>query len=248
MEIIGYSERGIINSLFYEMKYSQKSIVLLNQFLSLVSFPYRTVNFQITDAKILIEQSFSDFGDADIVLLINNSGNKQAIFIEAKVRTAQSEGWSIEREFKKFREGIQQNKVSSSNLFTQLYHKLRLTQTLQSGGRSQLQEGVHFPKSSSKRSRKIGNNKVVLKAVDQLVPYCEDALFVALVPDDTSSLNNFYQKTLRNYRPDEFQNWEVENWGYVSWADIKEFCKKNSLENTLNVFDFNKGQIYDDAE
>ncbi|MDD5689578.1 MAG: hypothetical protein PHQ76_04795, partial [Caldisericia bacterium] len=70
MEIIGYSERGLINSLCYELKYSQNNLQLLNNLLSSVSFPYISgVNFNIAEVKILIEQSFSDFGDADIVLL-----------------------------------------------------------------------------------------------------------------------------------------------------------------------------------
>ena len=76
MEILGYSERGLINSLCYELRYSQDNLQLLNNFLSLVSFAYRTVNFQISEAKILIEQSFSDFGDADLVLLVNNLKGK----------------------------------------------------------------------------------------------------------------------------------------------------------------------------
>ena len=76
MEIIGYSERGMINSLSYELKFSENNLRLLNDFLSLVSFPYFRVPFQISDVKILIEPSFSDFGDADAVILVNNQGVK----------------------------------------------------------------------------------------------------------------------------------------------------------------------------
>jgi len=123
MEILGYSERGIINSLFYEMKFSKNNLKLLNDFFSLVSFPYRAVTFQISDVKILIEQSFSDFGDADAVILVNNQGDKQAIFIEAKVKTSQGK-WSIYDEFEKFKRGVPKSeppKGFSSNLFVQLY-------------------------------------------------------------------------------------------------------------------------------
>jgi len=118
MEILGYSERGLINSLFYELKYSPNNLQLLNSLLSLVSFPYQKVNFQISEAKILIEQSFSDFGDADLVLLVSNFKSKQVIFIEAKVKTYQRDYWNILEEFKR---GVEKDKVSSSNLFVQLY-------------------------------------------------------------------------------------------------------------------------------
>lgn len=245
MEIIGYSERGLINSLLYEIKFSQNSLENLNQFLKLIAFPYRDINFRITTAKILIEQSFSDFGDADLVFLVNNSGNKQIIFIEAKVKTFQRQGWTITDEFEQLKEGIQQNKVSSSNLFIQLYHKLRLTQTLKSGDLTQLKKGVQFPICSSKRIRKIGNNNVVLKAMEQLVPYCGDALFVALVPDSTSNLDSFYSKDFRNYNPGGFQGWNVQNWGYLSWEKVEVFCRSKNLEGTLKAFEWNEGQIYD---
>jgi len=244
MEILGYSERGIINSLFYETKFSQNDLQLLNDFLSLVSFPYRAVDFQISDVKILIEPSFSDFGDADAVLLVNNQGYKQVIFIEAKVKTLQKHRWSIFEEFDKFKRGIDENKVNSSNLFVQLYHKVRFIKALQIGGVRQLQDGVQFPRCSSKIVRKIGDNKVVLKAVDQLEGYCKGAFFIALLPDDTSNLRDFYQDTLKDYSPEGFQEWDVGNWGYISWAQVEEFCKRYNLKGALKTFEFNEGQIY----
>jgi len=63
--------------------------------------------------------------------LLNNNGNKQVIFIEAKVKTFQKREWTIKNEFDQFQEGIRQNKVSSSNLFIQLYYKQRLSQVIQ---------------------------------------------------------------------------------------------------------------------
>ncbi len=49
----------------------------------------------ITRVKVLIEQSFSDFGDADIVILTKDSfDNKKAFFIEAKVRVFKK-NWNL---------------------------------------------------------------------------------------------------------------------------------------------------------
>jgi hypothetical protein len=243
MEILGYSERGIINSLFYEMKFSQNNLRLLNDFLSLISLPYRTVDFRVSDAKILIEQSFSDFGDADVVLLVNNRGGKQAIFIEAKFKT------NIRNEFENFKSGIRESEPPrgfSSNLFVQLYFKTRLIKALKSrsfeDAKKQLQEeGLQFPECLSKkdrktnsrrRPRKIGKNKVVEDAIRQLKGYCKDALFIALVPDDISRLKDFYQNTLRDRSPKELkelQEWDIRNWGYLSWTQVEEFCERYNL-------------------
>lgn len=243
IEILGYSERGIINLLFYEILFSENNLQLINDFLSLVSFPYRKVNFSISDVTVLIEQSFSDFGNPDAVLLINNDGKKQVIFVEAKVKTSQKPYWKIYEEFEAFRTGIY-GKMDSSNLFTQFYHKVRFIKALQNGGITMLKDGIPFPECSSKTVRKIGDNKVVLKAVDQLTEYSKDVLFIALVPDDISSLRDFYIDTLKDYNPEELEDWEVVNWGYISWAQVKEFCDKYFLKTTLKTFEFNEEQIY----
>jgi hypothetical protein len=256
MEIIGYSERGMINSLFYELKISENYLRLLNDFLSLVSFPDSGVTFQVSEVKILIEQSFSDFGAPDAVILVNNHGVKQVIFIEAKVKTEEASRWEISKEFEKFRSGIAKPKPPkgySSNLFVQLYFKTRLIKELKSGGVKQLQEGVKFTecllkmnRTTHKRieKRKIGTNKIVLKAVEELKGYCNNALFIALLPDDISNLKDFHQVTLREYRPEGFQEWDVGNWGYLSWNQVEEFCKRNNLKETVRNFEFNEGQIY----
>ncbi len=248
MEIIGYSERGMLNSLFYEIAYSQNDLQLLNEFLKSIYFPYKAINFQISEAKLLIEQSFSDFGDADAVLLLNNQGNNQIAFIEAKVKTSQRKRWNISEEFGEFTKGIAENNINSSNLFVQLYHKVSLIKALQDGDIKQVQNGVQFPKGSAKKNRKIGENKVVLKAVNLLVPYCSDALFIAIVPDNNSSIKAFYQDTLKDYKPSGFQYWNIMNWGFISWEDVESFCKKHGLSRTIENFCFNKGQIYDENQ
>lgn len=245
MEIIGYSERGLLNSLFYEIRFSPNSLQLLGELMSLVVFPYTSIDLQIRGARILIEQSFSDFGDADSVLLIDGDDSKQSVFIEAKVKTSQRQSWSIEREFKSFQEGIKQDRSRrlSSNLFMQLYHKVRLTRALQNGGITLLQTGIPFPKCSSKGIRKIGHNEVVLKAVEILSQYSSHAFFVALVPDDMSKVKGFFNDILKNYNPVGFQEWDVTGWGYVSWAEVEDFCTRYGLTETQKVFKFNEGQI-----
>jgi len=168
------------------------------------------------------------------------------VFVEAKVKTSQHESWSIKKEFETFNDGIKQNKVSSSNLFVQLYYRVRLIKGLQNGTLFK-EEGLFFPEcllTKSKKIRRIGKNKVVLKAIELLKQYSSDAFFVALVPEEKLESNNFYQDTLRDFEPNGFQDWSVENWGYISWADIEDFCKKHGLEETQRVFKFNEGQVY----
>lgn len=252
MNVIGYSERGVLNSLFYEIyykqlydpRYAQDKCRLFKDFFSLIRFPFRKDTFNIIDITILLEQSFSDFGDADAVLLIDNDERKQTVFIEAKVKTYRKRPWLIDDEFYRFKDGIAKNEVSSSNLFTQLYHKMRLFNTLKRSGIGGLQIGVEFPKCSSKGTRKIGSNEIVLKAVNKIEEFSKDAFYVALIPDSAENAKKFFQKKLVLFEPPDFNEWNVKNWGYITWEEVENFCKKNRLNATLDVFKHNRGQIY----
>jgi hypothetical protein len=250
MEIIGYSERGMVNSFFYEIKNREQEargpLVLLNDFFSAVSFPFPKPKFDIKDAKVLIEQSFSDFGDADAVLLIDNNGQKQAIFMEAKVQTALRQAWTISEEYRKFAQGYSQNKVRSSNLFAQLYYKVRLIRTLKTKGKVCLEKGVAFPACFSKELRKIGRNPIILGAVERLLPYRGEAFFVSLVPDSRESVLDFCKNLAERIKNDfpELQDWDMENWGFITWGEVNQYCRKWGMAGTLSNFDLNKGQIY----
>ena len=86
---------------------------------------------------------------------------------------------------------------------------------------------------------------MVLKAVELVRQYSSQAFFIAIIPDDVSRAKLFYQNILENYYPLGFQEWEVRNWGYITWAEVEDFCKRYGLEETLHVFEYNLGQIYD---
>jgi len=244
MFVTGYSERGLLNSLIYEIRYSDQPVKLLEKLFSLFNFPFNNpVLLPIDEAEMLIEQSFSDFGDADLVFLIKSKGKKYSIFTEAKVKNYRG----IHREYQKFIEKID-SKVASSNIFVQLYFKVRLTSALKFGIKK-LEDGVEFPASSSKPSastpvRKIGQNKVVLKAINLLKNFIDETYYITILPDEENLLEDFYKKILKNSSPNLYVEWNTMNYGYVSWNKIEQFCRDNNLRNTLKLFEYNKGLIY----
>jgi hypothetical protein len=246
-ELLGYSERGLVNSLFYELSYKDPDGKLLGQLLDKVYFPDRKGSFKVSDVTILIEQSFSDFGDADVVLLIKNGGHNQTVFIEAKIKTNEKREWIIEDEFEKFRAGSESKKLSSSNLFTQLYHKCRLANGIAEMGVDDVaSKGVLFPACSTKSPRKLGNNKIVLRAAKRVEEYPDDVCFIGIVPDKKANIKEFVDKELRPFIPKKDPNWHwsLRNWGWLSWLTIKEFCQANDLKNTLANFKHNEEQIF----
>ena len=109
------------------------------------------------------------------------------MFIEAKVKPFQTKSWIIDKEWEKFIAGTT-SRVSSSNLFTQMYHKVRFVGALKEGGIRELKSGVRFPDSSSKQIRKIGNNEVVMRAVEKIELHLDNVYYLALVPEFPQNL------------------------------------------------------------
>ena len=248
IKLLGYSERGLVNSLFYELSSRDQDGPLLSLLLNPVYFPDGERKFQIDEAVILIEPSLSDFGDADAVLFIENSGRKQTVFIETKVKTSAKDKWKIHDEFEEFKKGIKNERVSSSNLFTQLYHKRRLIQGISEIGIQALaKEGLAFPRCSTKKDpRKIGSNPVVSRVVERMSYYLDQSFFIGLVPDDAINIRKIAPTDfkLAEFENDPNWHWSTANWGWLEWKAVEEFCKENGLSDTLFNFEHNKGQIY----
>jgi len=248
VKIIGYSERGTINALFYEIAYSDKSLQLTKELLALADCP-SLVKFcqNLTEVKVFIEQSLSDFGDADVILLLDAGDKKGVVFLEAKVKSSQKNEWKLKQEFEQFKKGCNSGDkmLSSSNLFTQLYHKHRFLNGLSDVGIDGLKKGIVFPECSTKKTRKIGGNEVVLSVVESIDQYRENSWYIALIPDTSTAIEDFYRDFRQNnHDATILSQLDKSGWGGLTWEQVVKFCKKFSLKDTKQVLDFNKGQIY----
>jgi hypothetical protein len=249
VNILGYSERGALNALLFEISYSDRSTDLVLQ-------PLRKANFlredenrlprQVRQVTAVIEQSFSDFGDADAILLLDTEERKTAVFIEAKVKPSQTQQWRIQHEYAKFEKGVEPPaQVSSSNLFTQLYHKVRLVQAAQcSDYRQILRQGIPFPSCSTKSIRKIGLNPVVLRALEEIRPYLNHVIYLGLIPDTPANVAYFLEAGLPPAELPDMPGWDTSSWGFLCWHDVNEFCQQENLLRTQAVLKFNSGQIW----
>jgi hypothetical protein len=193
-------------------------------------------------ATVLVEQSLSDFGDADAILLLDRQGAKSAVFLEAKVKTAQAAAWRLQDEFAQFQAGLKST-LNSSNLFTQLYHKVRFVEAARSGDGRALVSGVAFPSCSTKKRRRIGDNPVVLQAVKEITPYLGDVSYVAIVPDVRNEVERFRRDVLDPFRPPGLDRWDTTRWGFLCWSEVRSFCESEGLRRTVEVLDFNRVQI-----
>ncbi len=244
MKLLGYSERGILNALLYEIHHSGKGDALLKELIAEAVFPVTNLPCIAADPvfTVFIEQSLSNFGNADAIILGQSEMRKYTIFVEAKV-SAQSNNWRLEKEFADFKKGlVSKVKYHSSNLFTQIYHKQQFMEhTL-----DKLKSGVPFPKWSKNRRRKIGTNPTVLRAAEQIKQHCDTTFYLMLIPenDDDDAVKDFFKNTLCNTNLPNVPGWDVSHYGYLTWQQVKDFCDKQPLQHSLAVFQYNDKQIY----
>lgn len=181
MEIIGYSERGVMNALFYGIAFdkdSQKAEEAMNEILKLGG-----IEGDYTDFKIYVEFSLSEFGSPDLVFTASNSnGEKEVFFVEAKVSAGSYYDLDLQKNHHDdYLEHLDDSKYTnghSSNLFFQLKEKYML-----------LKYGPNNDGSKNilDRVRKLGKNDVVLRFYNDITQDVKNAHFVAIIPQQNES-------------------------------------------------------------
>ena len=221
MKILGYSERGIINSLISNIGENKE---FMDKFIKLVSFSTAIDFEEPIDYTILLEQSLSRFGDSDLIIIVkyNKAEDNRVIFFEGKVKTCQG-NWNIDYHYNKYKSG-EEYVGSSSNLFFQLHLKKLLIDNY-----SVIKKTGEIIEPIFGVLRKIGKNPVVNNAFDLIE--CRKAYFIGIVPTKTTDIKNFIKlnKTDLNF---------------LSWESIYDFCVENKLSKVLEMFKYNEGQIY----
>lgn len=243
LELRGYSERGMVNTLLHEIRYGTHPIEKLRGVLGLCEFPdpHQRPDFTLfRAAKVRVEQSFSDFGDLDVFVLLDGP-SRQSVFIEAKVKTFQTRQWRIAAEWTAFTEMLRKRELPGSNLFVQLYRKMQLVRKAPS-------PNAVIPPDGVAQRWSLGENGVVQRAAAELAPYCGEPWFVALVPDTRENVETCYSEADR-YRHKELPSWGTERWGYMLWRDLETYCRRSPTDwpETLAGFEYNQGQIFDDG-
>jgi len=231
MKILGYSERGIINSLIFSIGEDKD---LMDEFISLINIPeIEKLKDTAKDYTILLEQSFSRFGDADLVIIIKyeNPKNKKVLFIEGKVNTFKG-NWNIQSQFDKYNEPINDENIIKptnywSNLFSQLYLKKLL---IENWNNIAFEENFEI-NTAYLGNRKIGSNETVMNALQFIKCDISDAYFVGLIPSTDSEIKNFKENNITGNH-------------YISWGKVHEYCEDYKLEKVLDIFKYNEGQIY----
>ena len=236
-KIIGYSERGIINSLIFTIGEDKE---LIKKFIELIELPNKIEIGEPQRYTILLEQSFSRFGDADLIIIIHYEDpiKNIVLFIEGKVNTYKK-NWKIIDEYSNYlnpKSSDTKTKPTNywSNLFSQLYLKTLLIKYRDNYNNPKIEIGILEPNFGD--YRKIGKNEIVLKAFEKLKNY-KEVYYIGLIPTVEDDIKDFLKGK--------------EDLGihFLSWKTVYDFCENHKCEEpklnkVLNIFEHNKGQIY----
>ncbi|MFO0825321.1 MAG: hypothetical protein U0792_19745 [Gemmataceae bacterium] len=250
MQLLSYSERGFINAFFYGVFHQPNPSEIIREFLKLAHWPLLDARPSMIETAtvdtILIEQSFSDFGDADVLILVSTAQEKVAVFCEAKRGK-----WKLKKEWSKFKTRFQNDDAGDeSNVFRQLYYKQRMAQGYAAG--EDLDTGIEFDgvlrPVRGTRCRKIGKNKVVLKAADKLTRYVTSTYYLILTPEPWGDETGAALQEARDFGPapndPRPREWDINRWGVVSLRDMVQLCRDRHLDHAADVADFNDGQLF----
>jgi hypothetical protein len=240
MSLCGYSERGIVNSIAYYLDAHPQS---MHGFIKALGIPLIKNNYDYT---FLVEQSFSDFGDSDLVIIANDKekNSKIVIFVECKIKTYNGT-FKIDTEFCKIQKAIhdkQKFKGISSNLFIQLYYKYLLIKTDGNSGNDP-DVDIIFKKTKN-NPRKLGDNQIVKDAFLQ-IKGAKNYYYVAIVPPEHNKTDNKNNNIEFRSKIDKLGLMESKNVYLSYWDDIKSFFKEKDATKVLEVFKYNGNQIYE---
>lgn len=262
-DIIGYSERGIVGALMHEItaqppqKAASLFTGLLKYYTPMAGGNEKPRIESPVGCRVFLEPSFSQFGDPDAVVMIESAGGgRHCIFVEAKISN-QRRHWSLSEQYERFvKNSSEHKKQDSSNLFTQLYHKMRLVgadikdRRVYGEYEKALQAGIVFPESSTKKRRKIGTNKVVLRTLKTMHPWIlntENVWYLALIPAAPELCKPDFSKCPGGDQGGKYAHtgWDTGHLGYITWPDVREFCRLTSeLKRVVKTFDHNEELIF----
>lgn len=250
--LYGYSERGMVNALCDDILHGTPPFAALADLLSWCEFPLRgddPPDFSgLAKATLVVEQGFSDFGDLDLLILLDHTdGRKQSVLMEAKVRTDGTRPRRVRDQWRAFFEFLAGDTRHRSSLFVQLYRKMRLIRQVEN-------LSVTLPGDAVAGNWRLGSNRVVLQAAALLAEYRSVPWYVALVPDPKAEVSGFFTDALLPFAHGfDLPDWTPDNirrWGFLTWPDLDSRCgaDQGRWRQTTANFAWNRHQIYEPGE
>lgn len=228
IDIQFYGERGIVNGILLDIYQDDNPKDKLDKFFGAIKLvgakklPWKGID----SCKWMVEPSFAQFGDPDLIAVIESNRETYALFIEAKLKDYVSSCMSLQRE-----DGIDNLKGQSSKLNVQLSFRYRFVQALKETPKdaSKIIIERHGGEYPDRQQRKLQKEPVV----DSISSFLEgvekkNIYFIALTNDVSpkkglKEMEDDYcpplTLTLKNGTCNEFVN-NKSNFGILTYREL----------------------------
>lgn len=199
MDIQFYGERGIVNGILLDIYRDDTPKDKLDKFFGAIKLmdgsPLPWEN-GIDSCKWMVEPSFAQFGDPDLIAVIESGGETYALFIEAKLKDYVSSCMSLQRE-----DGIDNLKGQSSKLNVQLSFRYRFVQAFKEAQKDAskiiIERHGEYP---DRQQRKLQKEPVVDSISSFLEGVKKDNFYFIALTNDVSPENGLVNMS-GNYCP-----------------------------------------------
>lgn len=230
MKIIGYSERGAMNALFYGIALKNDENAM-KAFLNLACIEdYEWYH----DFKLYMEFSLSEFGSPDLVFTAKDKNEQKTVFfVEAKASCGKEYNKEVQfNHHKGYIDNMEYDDGHASNLFFQLRLKNYFFNEKCKGDEKKKEELPLQIRESRGRDRELGKNPIVKKIKNELNEgLCNDK-YIAIIPEQNGG----------KPCPEDPFGFEIH---YVTWEEINEifeayvretiaFNQNNGVSQILN--------------
>lgn len=232
----GYSERGIMNAVFYHIAL-KKDTDLLEKIINEANIEGID---EIDSVSFFMEGSLSKFGDPDLVIKIVNKTGTHIIFVEAKVSSYPG----IQKAYEGFQKSIK-SKEASKNYFSNLFYQLYAKALFVKWDEDRL---INGDKDIRGVERKRGENDVVKDFVTEIKDSSYHYHYCAIIPDDIPTEDKYIHPFKETCLPEIPADVTIS---YISWKQIEKLASDKEHEFITNTFFWNRrredkgnGQIY----
>jgi hypothetical protein len=221
MAILGYSERGIFNSIVY---YLNANPAVVHAFLKKINV---NLDSSINNFTFLVGQSYADHGICDLTIIGEGNGRKIVLFIDGK---GMGEG-SVKKQFESIRNAMKNNgRPASGNIFYRLYCMYYLQLYIKAG------------------KFNVSGNPAVLRSCE-LIANAQDFCYIAILPQRINSdefVKCFAAIGKYNQRFQEMYNTQKEYVTCGFWGDIYAFFREMDARDVVSIFEYNEGLIFEE--
>jgi hypothetical protein len=189
MKIWGYSERGVMNALFYGIAFGRQKEKKLKILFDILCVD--TTVKELQNAEIVIEPSLSKYYGSPDLIIFYGTNNSKVLFIEAKVKTSQKKEENFSGNIKA---DLQQERIKK------LCFNIKILKEKHKDGENIIVE------LNKKGEPRIGDNLIVQNIISKIINTNLEPKFKQILPKTWKMIRKSFSRSILSKLEDVFLN------------------------------------------